>query len=161
MGKALEGPPRHSPCSRKYLHISLRRILELGEAAAPWNSQLSLVGSLNFPQLMTRLHSSLGPQAADAAPTEGRALSNWMALAKVAPALEEAAVTQALTQGPAWVGTGWEPRDCRGLPPTCPTSSFTGIGALRRQELVLSILQMRRLRAGEVKRPAHLRSSGW
>lgn len=39
-------------------------------------------------------------------PHAGRALSHWMAPAKVALALEEAAATQAVTQGADWEGSG-------------------------------------------------------
>lgn len=65
-----------------------------------------------------------------------------MAPAKVAPTLEEEAVTQAVTQGTAWAGSGCEDHGA-------PSHGFTG--ALGRQRLVLSILQVRRSRAGEVK----------
>lgn len=90
-------------------------------------------------------------------PPRGSALSNGTAPATVAPELGAAAVTQALMQGPGRVGTGGAPGHHGPLPR--PVSAYRG--ALQRQELVLSISQRRKLRAGAVMGPAHRRPGGW
>lgn len=124
----------------------LRDAPEPGEAAASTRDSLAalLSGQSALPSASDDRPGFTVTRSPDGQgrPHAGRELSNRMAPAKVAPALEEAAVTQAVTQGTAWAGSGCEDREA-------PAHGFPG--ALGRRGLVPLILQKRRSRAGEVK----------